>query len=499
MERILTGSQMKAADTYTITELGIPSLVLMERAALAVVEEMERAGMDLRRMAVFCGSGNNGGDGFAIARLLKERGFSPEILFTGREERLTEETRIQKQIAEKFGLSPRSSFSPGEYTGIVDAMLGVGLKRDVEGRIAEYVRRINASGLPVTAVDLPTGVCADTGRILGEAVQADLTVTFAWKKAGQIFYPGAACCGQVVCRRIGIAEGGFDAKDTIGAYGDSDLSRLLPRRRAYSNKGTYGKVMIAAGSANICGAAYFSAKAAAFCGSGMVKVLTRPCNREILQIALPQAMLAVYGEGQEPDWESLLGWADVAALGPGMGTDRAAAGLLCGMLRRSAVPLVLDADALTILADGHREWLRECRVPVIVTPHVGEMMRISGWSKEKILDDLPGCARAFARENGVTVVLKDSRTVISDGKQTMVNLSGNHGMACAGSGDVLTGIIASLLGQGLEPFQAASLGAYLHGRAGDLAREEHGAPAMGPEEEICCLGRLLKSLEKEAR
>ncbi len=497
MEFLLNAEQMKRLDEGTIRQIGIPSAVLMERAALSVVEEMNRCGCDLRSVLVVCGSGNNGGDGLAVARLLDEQGVNVSVDFIGRAESMTEETALQKKICEKCGIKIRRNYALREYTVIVDAIFGIGLSRPVEGEYASVVEWINRQDAYVVSVDIPSGVCADDGRILGCAVRADLTVTFAYRKLGQVLYPGTECCGQVICRDIGITADRFsEGIPTVFTYGEEDLQRIV-HRRAYSNKGTYGRVLLIAGSRGMSGAAYLAALAAYRCGSGLVRVFTPECNREVLQAYLPEAIITAYDEVcfSEKTLTDALAWSDVAGIGPGLGTGEVAAALLSQVLSCYRKPLVIDADGLNLLARDISE--RSFRSPVIVTPHIGEMLRLAGGTKEELLADLPGAARSFATQHGVICALKDARTVVSDGAQTYVNCSGNNGMAAAGSGDILTGVICGLLAQGMQPFEAATLGVYLHGLAGDLAQERLGAYGMIARDIAASVGEVLKRVDSQ--
>lgn len=477
MEVLLNSGQMKACDQAAIYKTGIPSMVLMERAALSVVDEMMEAHMNLASVLVVCGSGNNGGDGFAIARLLKERDVSVTIAFVGRETSMTEETALQKQICENCGIKVCTNFQEREYTTIVDAIFGIGLSRAIEGRYAQVVEWINCSHAQVVAVDIPSGISADTGKVLGTAVRADLTVTFAFRKTGQILYPGTEYCGKLICRRIGISLEN-DIMPAAFIYTETDL-RKVAGRRAYSNKGSYGKVLLIAGSRGMSGAAYFSALSAYRSGCGLVRILTPECNREIIQNCLPEAMVTSYDSSQDAvgKLRELFFWADVIGIGPGIGTGAVSEAIMNCVLKESVLPLVIDADGLNLLAK-QPSLLDQVKGPVIVTPHVGEMMRLTGKDKTEITENLLECTREYAKQNHVICVLKDARTVVSDGGRIYLNTSGNHGMAVGGSGDVLMGVICGLLAQGMRPFDAASEGVFIHGLAGDLARKQSSAYGM---------------------
>ncbi len=497
MEFLLNAEQMKHCDKDTIEKIGIPSLVLMERAALAVVDEIYRANCDLRSVLVVCGAGNNGGDGFAVARLFDEQGVRVMIAFVGNEESMTEETAAQKQICENCGIKISSNFMQREYTVIVDAIFGIGMSRDAQGRYAQIIDWINQQSAFKVAVDIPSGVSADTGAILGLAVEADLTVTFAYRKLGQVLFPGTEYCGKVVRRDIGITADRFQRGiPNVFTYGEEDLARIA-RRRPYSNKGTYGKVLLIAGSRGMSGAACLSAMAAYRSGSGLVRVFTPECNREIIQSYLPEAIVTAYSDDRFPEnmLEEALSWSDVTGIGPGCGIGQLQEQILSTVLREYEKPLVIDADGLNVLS-RHPDLLYETKASVILTPHIGEMMRLTDNTTEEILENILQTARQFAREYGVVCALKDARTIVSDGVKVYVNTSGNNGMAVGGSGDILTGVICGLLAQKMPAFDAAALGVYLHGLAGDAAQERRSAYGMIARDIADQIGEVLKQIDE---
>lgn len=499
MKFLLNAAQMKQYDNDTIHTLGIPSMVLMERAALSVVEEIEKQNFDLRSVLILCGSGNNGGDGFAIARLLDEKGISVHAAFVGRESSMTEETTLQYKICKNCGIKFCTDFQKHEYTTIIDAIFGIGLSRPIEGTYAELIDWVNRQTAKKVAVDLPSGVSADTGRVLGTAIKADLTVTFACQKIGQLLYPGTQYCGKTICKNIGILpERLTKFLNTPFTCEKNDLKKL-PQRKPYSNKGSYGKVLLIAGSHGMSGAAYLSAAAAYRSGCGLVRIFTPECNRQVLQTALPEAIVTAYSENDNPLMllRQAMDWADVIGIGPGLGTAPTAQQLLETVLQEASVPILIDADGLNLLKDNP-SLLDSVKVPVILTPHIGEMMRLTGAQKSDITEDILSFASSYAARHHVICVLKDARTIVSDGQRTYLNTSGNHGMAVGGSGDTLTGIICSLLAQGMPPFDGAVLGVYLHGLAGDLARAKCSAYGMIAGDIINQIGQVLKEADDSA-
>ena len=480
MKCILTADQMKASDGRSIKELGIPSLVLMERAALQTVYSMEEHGIDLSKPLIVCGSGNNGGDGFAIARLLMEKGITPVVILAGRMASRSEETRTQMMILENMGATVGTELPDQEFSVVIDAVFGIGLCREIEGKYREIIERMNAYPCAKVAVDTPSGASSDTGEVLGVSFRADLTVTFAYGKIGQYLAPGREYAGIVDVREIGIINKPLEQSgDAVHALEPSDVKKLLPARSADGNKGTFGKVLCITGSKGMSGAAYLSALAAYRMGAGLVRIYTEESNRMILQQLLPEAILTTYTE--ETDFASelpeLLGWASVVLAGCGLGQSAVSKQLIEELLLINEKPCVLDADGLNILAGFYREGkcFAQMAGKYILTPHMMEMARLTGRSVSELQKERFAAANAFARERGVCLVMKDSRTVIAaPDEPVFLNLSGNAALAKGGSGDVLAGVIAGLLAQHTTLPVAARLGVYLHGAAGDHLRDVMG-------------------------
>lgn len=509
MDILIDSRQMKQCDKNTIEHFGVPSLVLMERAALAVAEEIEtyfrqcsnaegaqnNSIMTGKKALVVCGFGNNGGDGFAVGRLLWQKGAVVTLVMPPESGRMSEETKTQKDIVEKYQIPIVNQIPEQDFDVVVDALFGIGLTRDLKGIYREYILKMNAlSGLKV-AVDIPSGIQADTGVIMGITFQADLTVTFAFAKLGLLLFPGAAYAGKVIVRDIGIDNHSFlMAKPAYFCLTMEDL-KMIPARKMRSNKGSYGKVLVAAGQKNMAGAAFFSGKAAYLTGAGLVKILTAEENRVILQQLLPEAILGTFQEPVMAEMlKEVLDWASVVAAGPGIGTGKNAECLVKCILKHARVPVVLDADGLNIVAE-HLEWLKEVKVPVIVTPHLGEMARLTHKEIDIIKEQLLQTAKDFAAKYQVICVLKDARTVTAwpDGR-IWINTSGNNGMATAGSGDVLTGIIAGLLAQGMVPGEAAAMGVYLHGLAGDNQAAQQGVYGLTAQDILTGIPQVLKEI-----
>lgn len=504
MKKIVTCSRMKELDGAAINEKGIPSCVLMERAALRLVEELQK-GFPLEKqkehVLVVCGSGNNGGDGIAAARLLHLQGIHAAYYLAMDADHMTEETKRQYRIAENYQVPRVHNPEWNEYTTIVDAIFGVGLSRTVEGRVKEIIRCMNQADAWKVAVDIPSGVDGDTGRELGIAFRADLTVTFAYRKQGLCYYPGRMYAGRVVTADIGI-YGAEQADDRTCYLEWADLG-LLPERVPYGNKGTFGKVLVVAGSEGMCGAAFLCAAAALAGGAGMVRIQTVEENRIPLLTLLPEAMVTC--EFTEESNRKCLDWCDVLVIGPGLGISGQSRGKAEWFLRNAAKeckPVILDADGLNLLA-MHPEWNSCLSDRVTVTPHLREMGRLSGKSIGQIQHRIGQTAREFARETGAVCVLKDACTVVADKDgRTYLNLSGNPGMATAGSGDVLSGVLAAIqcmyLGEECPDHgMRAALGVYLHGKSGDLAAEEIGTRGMTARDIIRMIPRVLRRISDE--
>lgn len=515
MKYVVTAAEMRQYDANTMERTGIPGMVLMERAALEVLHVIcsripykDRA---KQYVLILAGVGNNGGDGLALARMLSEEGFWVEVWGVGNPERATGQWIQQGNILTKypveFGGKPRRE----EYTIIVDALFGVGLTREIEGEYADAIAFCNDREAFKVAVDIPSGISADTGKVLGCAFRADVTVTFDFIKRGVVLYPGCEYAGEVILRHIGISERSFYGQEPGMFLYDEPLSKLLPKRDPGGNKGTFGKVLLIAGSRNMAGAAALSAKAAYRAGAGMVKVLSNLENRGILQEAVLEALFGTYEELMDA-----AAWADVIGIGPGLGKSKEAEYALKTVIENSDKPLLLDADALNLLAE--KGWISDALDSsvrrgrqVILTPHVGELSRLTGHTVLQLKENLPGYAMEYAKKTGTVVVAKDARTyVCMKGSPVFVNKNGNSGMAAAGSGDVLAGCILGLLAQGLkigtsmeegsvtgkcppkkwDAFRAACVGVYAHALAGDSAariRGEYSCMAWDIAERICVL------------
>lgn len=498
MNYLPDGFQMKEADIHTIQKIGIPSLVLMERASLQVVQFMVQEQIDVSRVLVVCGSGNNGGDGFAVARLLKQKGVEVTALFIGNERSMSKECRLQAEIAKKLQVKIVTELEKKEYTVIIDAVFGVGLSREISGDYAKWIKCINAMSGEKVAIDIPSGVCAKTGAVLGCAFRADYTISFQYKKIGMVWFPGAKFCGKIFVADIGIDENYVEKQKEIAYTLDtSALSKWIPTRIQNSHKGSYGKVLMITGSKGMAGAAYLSAKAAYTAGAGLVRIYTEESNRTVLQGLLPEAIMTTYTKYHPEELEKLLQWADIVCIGCGLGLTTISRQVLNQTLRQSANPCIVDADGITLLSEN-RELLLQREFPTILTPHMKEMSRLVHGEVSNIEKNRMEIIREFTEKYPVVCVLKDTRTLVkTTGMRTFVNTMGNQAMAKAGAGDVLAGLIAGLLAQHMTAYESAVTGVLLHASAGDAAKNELGSYSVLAEDLIYFAGKCLKNAEEE--
>lgn len=500
MQLWVNAAQMKAADQYTIQKLGVPSLELMEHAAQACVQVLEDEKVDLSHVCVVCGSGNNGGDGFAIARILQNNRYSVEIFCVGNPEHYTEETQEQMhRLQECGGKITYGMPQEDSYSVIIDAVFGVGLSRKVEGRYRQVIEQMNRMRGTKFAVDIPSGLSATTGCILGCAFKADYTVTFQLKKIGLELSQGRTMAGRVIVPDIGISTDSIcEDQEIVRTAGKDIYRKMLPDRPEDSNKGTYGRLLVIAGSKGMAGAAYLNAHAAYMTGAGLVRIYTSSDNREILQTLLPEAIITTYEEYNKEELLSLLTWADGVCIGSGLGMSRLSEKILKTVIEYVKVPCLIDADGLNLLAENKNYLNQMAERRFVITPHMKEMSRLTGTPVEELKADRIQILKDFISRYRITCVLKDSRTLIaSEEKGIRMNLTGNSAMAKAGSGDVLAGVISGWMVQGKEAEDAAELGTYIHGLSGDLAKFEKGVYSVMARDLIEYISKALMKLEEE--
>jgi len=517
--RVLNAAQMREADRRTIDDIGISSLVLMENAGRQTVAAMEAMYNDLaeRQVAVLCGRGNNGGDGFVVARTLLQRGVDVSVFLMGRVADVRGDARTNLEILGRLGLTVveigdsqawELHFSEvSDCTLIVDAIFGTGLNAPVSGLIESVIADVNASGIPVVAIDLPSGLSADSHEPIGPSVEASLTVTLAAPKLPLVLPPGETHAGDIVIADIGVPGDVLEALDgpRISLLTRGTMRPLITPRSADSHKGDYGHVLVVAGSRGKTGAAHLAALGALHSGAGLVTVATPATCQAIVATMGPEYMteaLAETDEGLDPqEVDRLLELArDVIAIGPGLGRDAGTRRFVQQLVDRATMPIVIDADGLNAFSEEPDKLAGREGRDVIITPHPGEMGRLVGMSADEVQASRLEIARNFAAAHHVYVVLKGHRTIIATpDEKIFINPTGNPGMATGGTGDVLTGMIAAWLAQLLDAEAACKLAVYLHGMAGDLAEADSGDIAMTSADVAGHLGDAVLELTARRR
>lgn len=514
--KIVTAGQMREIDRRASTDYFIPSLVLMENAGLRVVEAVDTAleGLENGRVLVLAGKGNNGGDGLVAARHLLNAGVEVDTFLMGDPAELTPDAstnyRILARMTERvFPLTEpdqleRLMSSMAECDVIVDSIYGIGFHGEMPSLETRVVDMVNRAGKPVVAVDIPSGVEADTGRVQGEAIRATWTVTLALPKAGLFLEPGRGYCGILTVGDISIPRNLLnDNRLQYNLITEDLVQALFPRRHRDTHKGSFGHVLVVGGSVGLTGAVIMSCQAALRSGAGLVTAAIPQSLQPVVETRLVEVMTAPLAENVQkaialealPALKNLLDTVSVCAVGPGMGRYNEASTIIRFVLEKAGVPVVIDADGLNALAEDIYV-LKDRQVPVILTPHPGEMARLTGLSVAEIQSNRVEIARQFATEWGVTLVLKGYNTIVAaPNQQVYLNITGNPGMATAGSGDVLCGLIAGFLAQGLRPHLAALAGVYVHGKAGDMARQVKGERGLVAMDLVETIPDILKAFE----
>lgn len=509
--KVVTAAEMQEIDKKTIKEPGISGLVLMERAGLAVVSKIKKL-FGRKKVIVVSGAGNNGGDGMVIARNLHNEGWDVEVFLTAMPEDLKGDALSQYKTALKCGvlikpaeeliIHKASIFT--RHSIIVDAILGIGLKKNVTGMLSEIINILNQSALPVISVDIPSGISSDNGQVMGNAVRAGYTVTFGLPKRGHFLHPGAEFSGKLFIEDIGFPKAMLGSeKPGVELLERDYLNRLIPVRKIYSHKGNYGHVLIIAGSRGKTGAALMAAEACLRTGAGLVTIGIPESLAEVFQSRVTEAMtlilpdngdgtLSAKASGRILDFLKKRG--DILAIGPGIGVTAGTRKLLRDLISNSESPMVIDADGINSL-NGNRNVFAKAKAPLILTPHPGEMARLLKEAKSKDVAGVPktfgiglrdeiekdriNIAISFAKETGTHLVLKGAPTIIAapDG-QAFINPTGNPGMAKGGTGDVLTGMISGFLAVCRNPLHSCILGVYMHGLAGDIGASEIGENSL---------------------
>jgi hydroxyethylthiazole kinase-like uncharacterized protein yjeF len=518
--RVLNTQQMREADRRTIDEIGIPSIVLMENAGRQAVAAIEASFEDLTtsHVGVLCGRGNNGGDGFVVARTLVQRGVETSVFLLGSVADVRGDARTNLEVLGRIGLTVVEISNAQEWELhfseisrcelLVDAILGTGFHGQLSGMLETVVADINGLGVPVIAIDLPTGLSADSADVEGEAIEASMTVTLAAPKIPLVLPPADSHSGDLVIADIGIPLPVLD--DVEGPYIElltrERMRELVPARASDSHKGDFGRVLVIAGSVGRTGAAHLAAIGALRSGAGLVTVATPRSCLPIVAAMGPEYMT----EGLDETAAGTIDFgaldrvldfkADVIAVGPGLGQSPGTAAFVHGLLERAGVPLVLDADALNAFTGDPERLVGRDGLDVVITPHPGEMARLLNVSVEAVQHDRMRYATEFAANHRVHVVLKGHRTIVAGPEgRAFINLTGNSGMATGGTGDLLTGMIAAWFGQLLDAEAACKLAVYLHGTAGDLAEADEGEVALVAGDRAARLGDAVLELTARRR
>lgn len=520
-ERMLavTAEEMREMDRLTIQEYKVPSLVLMERAGegvtRALIKSFGRAAK--RGVLVVAGKGNNGGDGLVVARHLKAKKVPCEVVLLADPKELSrdaaENLRVYLKRRGKVYEAPGGSLSPlrDRLKGkglLVDAILGTGLKEEVRGVYAQAITMMNGSGLPIVSVDVPSGLDSDRGRPLGATIKAAMTVALGFPKLGEVIHPGLSYVGELMVAGIGIQPKAVErVQPRTELLEEEQIRRLIPHREPDTHKGTYGHLLVMAGSRGKTGAAILACRAAMRVGAGLVTLAAPRSLNDIFATSLVEVMTEPLRDDAhedmellaEEDWRYLLGKKSAFLFGPGIGVKDSARGAVRWLLRNLEIPWVIDADGLNNLA-AEVERLRGAKIAPVLTPHPGEMARLIGGKTSAVNQDRVGVARSFARENRCYLVLKGARTVIAtpEGK-AYINPTGNPGMASGGMGDVLAGILAGLLAQGFKVEEALKLGVFLHGFVGDRLAEARGGIGLIASDVLEGLPQGLKQLSESSK
>ncbi len=507
--------EMREVDRAASEQGGIPSIVLMENAAIACVRELEKdfGSVKNKRIAVFCGKGNNGGDGFAAARHLHNLGADVSVyLVCGNE--FKGDAKVNFDIIKKMSVNTdvisdteNLKYIIRSNDIVVDAIYGTGIHGMIDGISYDVISEINENSSYTLSVDVPSGINSDSGEICGICVKAHKTVTFAAYKVGMLMFPAADFVGEVTVADISIPDHIIEGQGLcINVTDDSLVRENLPRRADNSHKGDYGKVLVVAGSEGLSGAAYLSSQSAVISGSGLVTLALPASLNAAMEAKTTEVMTMpvadIYGHISSDACEAVLKkleGADAVLIGPGLGRSSDAAKVIKAVLEASGVPVIIDADGINAVAQN-MDVLSDCTCPVIFTPHTAEMSRLTGLDAEYIEENRLMVSKEFAEEYGVTLILKGHHTVVTgqDGEQ-YINITGNPGLATGGSGDVLAGITASMAARGINETKAAAMAVYIHGTAGDIAKRKYGeesVTATSVMENIPCALRQILQVEK---
>jgi len=516
--KVVTADQMKTLDRRTIHERGVPGIDLMENAGKGATEVILRRFPNLprKRVAIIAGKGNNGGDAFVIARHLINRDLEVNVFLLAENKAVKGDAKTNLDILTKDGIEVRELVTLREFESIrddllshdlfIEGILGTGLASEVKGYYREVISTLNATGKPIVAIDIPSGLDATSGKPLGTCIKAAFTPTFGLPKVGQLIHPGVEFVGELEVIDIGIPGDLIEEEDIrshLIQYEDIQGLLAVPRH-ADTHKGDYGHLLVLAGSVGKTGAAALACKAAMRVGAGLVTLGIPRSLNEIMEVKLTETMTMPLPETKSRTLGldafrkiiEISQGIQALVIGPGISTTDETAQLVRKLVKSLPFPLVIDADGLTALS-VEPEILKDIESPIILTPHPGEMARLTGLSSKAIQEDRIETSRNFAIEYGVYLVLKGSRTIIAQPDGNIhINPSGNPGMASGGTGDVLTGMIGGLVCQGLRPASAAIAATYIHGLAGDLVADERGEMALIATDLLEKIPHVLREMGK---
>ena len=515
--KVVSAFQIQNLDRRTIQEFGIPGIVLMENAGRTTVDVIDKyfPAKNVKKVIIIAGTGSNGGDGFVVGRHLSNRGVEVEMLLLGHKEKVTGDAKVNLELYQK--LRPVQELHCQEdlikfqthidhADLIFDAILGTGVNTDVRGLYRDIIDYINSLPNPVVSIDIPSGIDATTGKVLGTAIYADLTVTFGLPKIGLLIYPGIDRVGILEVADISIPPYLVREENIrVELMEAHELFPLLRQRDRNSHKGSYGHVLMIAGSVGKTGAAAMSSNAALRVGAGLVTLGIPAGLNPIMEVKLTEVMTEPLAETDAqtlstkslPRIQELIEGKKVLALGPGISTHPETIAVVHHIICNSKTPLIVDADGINALGEKP-SVLHEAQCPIVLTPHPGEMAWLIGTSIKEVQDDRIGVARKFAKEYGVVLVLKGARTIIAEPNESIyINSTGNPGMASGGTGDVLTGMIAGLVAQGYTISEASRLGVFLHGYIADKITEQKGEVGLIATDIINRIPLTLKEVMSE--
>ncbi len=502
MYKACYAEQMRALDRAAAETDGIPSIILMENAAIACVNELKKD-FDLKRktIAVFCGKGNNGGDGLAIARHLFNMGVDVTVFLVSGNA-FSGDAKINFDIVNNMDIPVDTildteglEYMVRSFDIVVDAILGTGISGTVRGMAYDVINIINENARYILSVDVPSGINSDSGEICGVCINADKTVTFAAYKIGMFMYPAADCTGKIAVDMISMPrKTACSDSMKVNVTDDEFVRSLIASRKNNTHKGDYGKLLIIAGSKGMSGAAYMASEAALKSGAGLITIGCCECINDVLEEKTTEVMTIPLDDTDGhisvtavPKIFACMKRVGAVLIGPGLGLSKDAAEVVTAVLRKSRVPVIIDADAINAVA-ANKSVMRECSCDVIFTPHAMEMARLTGMDISYIEENRIDVSREFAEENGAVLLLKGHHTIVTDSDLTQyINITGNPGLASGGSGDVLAGICAAFVARGIRCGSAAAAAAYIHGAAGDIAAKRCGQESMSASDVLAAL------------